>query len=191
MTSIKTPGHRAVTIVARCAFVVLLALIASSCSGSFSFSQDGKSVTEAAADFIESTAMSQRIDVDGLTGAVCEEPEIEDIGEVFRCTAESPMGDVEFEVEIEGEDRIFASPTNVVRPDFVSDYAASAVTQLNDSNGFGWPADVIDCGDRAVVLGANNEMRCPLTDPESGDVFDVVLTIDDVFSGDFEVEVVG
>lgn len=172
-------------------FAVLLALLATACGGSVSFSVGGQSPSEAAVELIEGDAMAQRLGIDDITGAMCDEPTSEDVGTIFRCTATSDAKTVEFDVEIEADDRIFAGPTNVVDKDLLADYEVSAVQSLNDANGFGLPEDAMDCGERTVVLDAERTMICALTEPETGEVFDAALTISDTEVGAFAVEILG
>jgi len=166
------------------------ALVFSACSGSASFSFGGQTPAEVAVDLIEGDAMAQRLGIDGLTSAMCEDPPDTEPGTVFPCTAQSAGKTVEFEVELEVDDRIFAAPTNVVDARFLGDYETSAVQALNDANGFTLPVDSIDCGDSSVVLDTDNLMICTLTDPENGTVYDAVLTVLDTNIGAFDVEIV-
>lgn len=169
---------------------LLVVLFSTACSGSVSFSVGGQSPSEAAIELIEGDAMAQRLGIDDITGATCDEPTSEDVGTIFRCTATSDAKTVEFDVEIEGDDRIFAGPTNVVDKNLLPDYEVSAVQSLNDANGFGLPEDAIDCGERTVVLDAERTMICELTVPETGEVFDAAITVSDTELGSFSVEIV-
>jgi len=170
---------------------VFLSLVATACSGSFEFSIGGQSATDAAVELIEGDAMAQRLLLDPLTAASCDEPVNDDVGTVFMCTGQSTEGMVAFDVTIEADDRIFAAPTNVVAATFVSEYAASAVKALNLENGFTLPEDAMDCGNESVVLDADQQMPCVLTDPADGVVYDAVLTVRDVDLGTFDVEILG
>ncbi|MFT4596626.1 MAG: hypothetical protein ACI9TF_000872 [Paracrocinitomix sp.] len=42
-----------------------------------------------------------------------------------------------------------------------------AVQELDVQNGFRLPEDVMDCGDDSVILDANQQMPCALTEPGS------------------------
>jgi len=178
--------------VARCRALLVVGvfgLIAAACSGNVEFSFGGQSPAEAAVDLIESDAMAQRLAIDTITDASCEDPPNSDEGTVFVCTAMSGGEVVEFDVLIEPDDRIFAGPTNVVAADFLSDYAESAVEALNTENGFTLASDAMDCGTRAVVLDASRQMSCTLTD--GGQAYDALLTVRDVNLGTFGIEIVG
>jgi len=166
-------------------------LLAGACSGSVSFSVGGESPAEAAVDLIEGDAMAQRLGLDDISDAVCDEPAEEEVGVIFECTATSGGNTIEFDVEIEAEDRIFAGPTNVVDGALLPDYEVSAVQSLNAANGFSLPDDAMDCGDRTVVLDAERTMICTITEPETGTVYDAALTVSDTETGAFSVEITG
>jgi hypothetical protein len=174
----------------RATLLLVGALVFSACSGSVNFSFGGQTPAEAAVELIEGEAMGQRLGIDQLTNAVCVEPPDTEVGTVFPCTADSAGYAVVFDVELETEDRIFAAPTNVVEARLLAGYATSAVQALNDSNGFTLPEDVIDCGGTSIVLDADSQMICTLTDPENGAEYDAVLTVSDTDSGTFDVEIV-
>ncbi len=169
--------------------VLAVVLFSSACSGSVDFSFGGQTPAEAAVELIEGDEMAQQLDIGVITEAVCEDPADTEVGTVFTCTATNEGETVEFDVELEPDDRIFASPTNVVDQSFLVDYATSAVQSLNSANGFTLPDDAIDCGDRTVVLDADRQMTCKLTDPDSGIEYDAVLTVTDTESGSFSVEI--
>lgn len=163
--------------------------IGAACSGSVNFSVGGESPAEAAVGLIEGEAMAQRLGIGAITDAVCDDPGVEEVGTVFGCTAISDGKTVEFEVEIEAQDRIFAGPTNVVDRGLLPDYERSAVESLNAANDLSLPVDAMDCGGRSVVLDAQRTMICELTDSESGVVYNAALTVADTATGAFSVEV--
>lgn len=171
--------------------VVAVVLASAACSGSVSFSVGGESPAEAAVDLIEGDAMAQRLGLDDISDAVCDDPVEEEVGAIFECTATSGGNTIEFDVEIESEDRIFAGPTNVVDGTLLPDYEVSAVQSLNAANGFTLPDDAMNCGERTVVLDADRSMICTITEPETGVVYDAALTISDTQTGDFAVEIIG
>ena len=55
----------------------------------------------------------------------------------------------------------------------------------------GLPSGVeIDCGDAPIVLKADKAMVCALTDPaDPGVAYDATITVTDLTTGDFRVEV--
>lgn len=170
--------------------LLVLTLLAAACSGSVNFSVGGQSITDAAEELIESDEMFRRLNVDPIVDAVCDEPEVEAVGEVFACTATSGDNEINFEVQIDSEDSIFASPTNVLEDRVVPAYAASAVDALNTQNGFSLSEGSLDCGAKSVVLDADNKMQCLLTDPATDTVFNVELTVRDLETAAFGVEII-
>ena len=173
------------------ATLAVVALAASACSGSFEFSVGGQSLTEAAVELIEGDAMRQRLNVEPITDATCVEPATEEVGVVFECQALSAGTEIQFEVELESETQIFASPVNVVEASLVNAYATSAVDALNAENDFTLAAGSLDCGSRSVVLDADNKMYCLLDDPATNTQYDVELTVRDLDRAQFGVQIVG
>lgn len=171
--------------------VLLLAMVMSACSGSVDFSFGGQTPAEAAVDLIEGEAMAQRLGVSTITDAVCQDPPNRDVGTVFTCTSQSDGQAIEFDVVLEDEDRIFAGPTNVVDPAGLSRLEVVAVQELNRQNDFGLPEDALQCGDGGAILDADMQMTCELTEPETGQVFDAVVTVADTETGDFGIVIVG
>lgn len=153
------------------------ALLLASCSGTETFSSDGQTATEAAIELIETDDFAQRLGITTMTDVLCEEPASQQEGSVFACTADSEGKTVVLRVTIEGEERVFASPRNVVTRDLIRDYASDAVGLLNQANGFDFPDGAIDCGSQGVVLELDSTMTCVLTDPESGVQFDAVIAV--------------
>ena len=171
--------------------LVLLAVTATACSGSVDFSFGGQTPAEAAAELIEGEAMAQRLGVGQITNAVCDEPPTQDVGTVFACTSQSDGQSIDFEVILEDDDRIFAGPTNVVDPAGLSRLEVVAVQELNRQNDFSLPEDAMECGDGGGILDENMQMTCELTDPDTGLVFEALVTVADTESGEFSVVVVG
>ena len=171
--------------------LVAIALAVSGCSGSVDFSFGGQTTAEAAVDLIEGDAMAQRLGVGTITDAVCDDPLNQDVGTVFACTSQSEGQTINFEVVLEEDDRIFAGPTNLVDPAGLSRLETVAVQELNRQNGFQLPEDAMECGDGGAILDADMQMTCALTDPDTGVVFDALVTVNDTVSGDFSVVIVG
>jgi len=176
----------------RCVFgLLVLAVVASACTGSVDISFGGETPAEAAVDLIEGNEMAARIGIASVSDAECDDPLDEEIGTIFMCTAQSDGQTINFEVALEEDDRIFASPTNVVDPAGLSRLEDAAVQGLNNENDFGLPEGALECGDSGVILNAENQLICALTDPDTGVMFDTLVTVTDVETGQFTVVVVG
>ena len=171
--------------------LVGFAVVASACSGSVDFSFGGQTPAEAAVDLIEGEAMAQRLGIGPITQAVCQDPVDQEVGTSFPCTAQSGGMTVDFSVVLEEDDRIFAGPTNVVDSFALTRLETVAVQELNRQNGFTLPQDALECGDGSVILDPNQQMTCALTDPDSGTVFDALVTVTNTDTGDFNIEIVG
>ena len=84
---------------------------------------------------------------------------------------------------------IVASTTNVVRPDVLAVIEETVIDSMNDQGDFGLTTDAIDCGGQAVVLDADRIFRCGLTEPETDNVFDTIIRVNDLDTISFDFEV--
>lgn len=175
------------------ALIALIGLAVTACGasddGELSFGD--QTPVEVAIELIEGQAMAQRLGLDALTEAACIAPPISRVGTTFPCTARSDGQTVNFGVVLEGENQLFANSTNVVDSFALTRLEQSAVLSLNRDNGFGFPDDAMDCGGRSVVLDADQQMTCTLTDPVSGTAFDAAITITDIETVAFSVQITG
>gem|GEM_PF-577531 len=171
--------------------ILAVVLLGTACSASFNFSAgDGAAgAVDTAEELIEGVAMMQRLNIDPITDASCEEPAELEVGTVFNCTATSDGKTIEFEVEVMDEDTIFAAPQNMVSADVLGTLTREAVQSLNEQNGFNLAPDALDCGTGGVVLDANDAMFCELTDQASGARFETQITIRDIDTGAFNIQV--
>lgn len=170
---------------------VLIGLGSAACSGSVDFSFGSQTPAQAAVDLIEGEAMAQRLGLPPMTNTLCQDPADNEVGTTFSCSAESAGQAVDFEVVLEEDDRIFAGPTNVVDSFAVSRLETTAVQSLNRQNDFTLAEDAMECGDESVVLNREMQMTCALTDQSTGLVFDALVTVNDVNTGDFNVVILG
>ena len=169
----------------------LVVVLATACTGSVEFSFGGQDPVEVAVELIEGTAMAQRLGVDPISGVTCDDPPNQAVGTVFACRGESAGQQIDFDVLFDDEDSIFAGPTNVVDPAGLERLENVAVEQLNSENGFQLPLEAMECGDGGVILDAEMQMLCALTEPDTGTVFDVLVTVTNTESGAFSLVVVG
>ena len=165
--------------------------MASACTGSVDISFGGKTPAEAAVELIEGDTMAEQLGVGPIADAVCQAPLNQDVGTVFTCTAQSEGQTMNFDVVLEEDDRIFAGPTNVIDSAALPLLETAAAQELKSQNGFALTEDAMDCGDSSVILDANQQMPCALTNPDNGVVFDAVVTVTDTETGTFDVEIVG
>lgn len=169
--------------------LVAVAALASACSGSVDISFGGESPDETAVDLIEGDEMAGLLGLGPITNAVCEPAPNSDVGTTFPCVADTNDGLLEFDVEIDREDHIFATATNIVGPDTAARLAVAAVQALNDSQNFGLPEDSIDCGDNATLITDPLLLECALTSPDTTDVYDTIIEVTDLSDGSFTVDV--
>ena len=162
-----------------------------SCGGDDQLSFGDRTPAEVAIELIESEAMGQRLGLDQLADATCVDPAEALVGTTFPCSADSDGKQVDFVVTLDGDNELFAGPTNVVAALDVASLEGDAVRSLNASNGFDFPEDAIECGNRSVVLDESQVMPCVLTDPATGATFDVPITITNMDVLAFTVEVTG
>ena len=116
----------------------------------------------------------------GELTADCDEPDTREVGTTFSCTATTGDGDViELTTTFEDDDRIFVLPTNVLLADDMPLVEAEAAQVIGSEVGAEIaPADV-ECPGRSVVMDANDQMRCRITDTSSGTTFVLIVTLSD------------
>lgn len=136
----------------------------------------GGDARETATAVIE-TEIADQVDLGALT-ADCAEPDTREVGTTFDCTATTEAGDlIQLTVEFEEEDRIFVLPTNVLVGDDMPLVEAEAAEVLGGEIGVEIdPADV-ECGDESVVMDAQDQMTCTITDTSSGTTFELIVTL--------------
>lgn len=163
---------------------VVLALISLGCSGEVSLSFGGESVDDAAVELIEGQEMRDFLNIGALTNGACDDPGTDEVGTHFACTADSPDGPLEFDVEIDREDHIFATPLNVISLDQQQFFMELGGNALGEQIGQEFPIDLLDCGDKALVYAAGTNaavMDCSFGDV--GEIYDATITISDVEQG--------
>ncbi|MEM7093214.1 MAG: hypothetical protein AAF567_09450 [Actinomycetota bacterium] len=123
-----------------------------------------------------------------LSNAVCDSPATEAVGTTFSCTAVHAGRSVNFDVLIDREDHITVSSTNVVYPPALEAIEATIVDSVNERGELGLPPGSVDCGDVPVVLDVNRIFVCGLTEPDTANVFDTFVRVQDMDNLIFDFE---
>ena len=167
------------------ASIALSIVAVSGCSAEFSIG--GQSPEDAAVDLIEGELADQI--GQPLTGA-CDDVDDPEVGTAFDCTGTTADGDViDFVTLIDEEDHISVDSVNVVTAEAVGRFEAAAVEALGAETGVDLDPAAIDCGDGSVILPPSGDMSCTVTDPTDGTVYEATLTVNDLDTGDFDIQV--
>lgn len=151
------------------AAVAVLALAATACAGS---------PKDAAEEFIMGD-LADQIGLGALT-ATCDDPGEADVGDRFDCTATTSDGGViEFVALMEDADTVDVSSTNLILARALPAVEEGAVTALEDAVGLTLGIENFDCGEATVILD-DGTLTCTLTDPANGDLYDAIVTIEDM-----------
>lgn len=138
----------------------------------------GGDARETATAVIESEIEDQ-VGLGELT-ASCQEPEERVVGSEFPCTATTESGDlIKITTTFEEEDRIFVLPTNVVLASDMELVEAAAAKTIGDEVGAEIDPSDVDCPDTSVVLDADDQMRCEITDTSVGTTYELIVTLTD------------
>lgn len=183
IAAISAGGRRSRTLVA----LAVVASLTGACSGDLSFSIGGQSVEDAATDLIE----GELADGIGLGELDADCPEVSDpeVGTEFACTATTPDGAiVEFAGVVDREDHIDVRTTNVIVAEAIGNIEAAGIELVNQTEGTTLDASAMDCGDTSIVIPADGEVECTLTDTDTGALFDATYTLEDPDTGDFSLE---
>jgi hypothetical protein len=161
--------------------LVTFALVVSACSVSGEISLGTPTIENATEDLIEDT-LADQIGL-GELDATCTKPASDDVGTRFLCTATTDDGrTIELQAEVD-EDGSFVETTNVVLADKIPEITATIVTQVEELSGLDLDDDALDCGSKSLIVDADNQVVCQITDPV-GDVFDTYITFNGLDTDD-------
>lgn len=136
--------------------------------------------------------MATAIGLGPLTPA-CSVPGALDIGVSFSCTAArttQPPGDpIQITGTINPDGHLGLVTSNLISAAALPSFERQAASQLNESAGANFTAESVDCGNNAVVLGADKVLRCALIMPASGQVYDLDLAVTDLDGRHFALKV--
>lgn len=154
----------------------VVAIVMASVVAGCSFSFGGTSPESAGEELIEGE-LSELVGFD-MTDADCAEPDEDEPGEEFTCTAMGPGGEtITFEGVIETDDEIFVAASNVVVADEMPLVEQEAASVLGPEIGVEIdPADV-ECPADSTVL-VDDQLTCTITDSATGDRFELTVTFD-------------
>lgn len=119
--------------------------------------------------------IADQIDL-GELDASCEEPDKLETGDTFTCTA---ITEDERTIEFLGtmaEDDINVVTTNLLTVDDITKIRAIGAEVLSKEVGEKIVADDIDCGDESVILDADGDFECEITDPVRGAVYGLIIS---------------
>jgi hypothetical protein len=172
--SSESTGRSAIGRIAATAAVIGIGLTLVGCLSSDS-EGDGDGVLtprEAAEELIAGPLASEA----GLGPLVASCPEMTGatVGDVFPCTAAT-------ETQL--------TTTNVIKGAALPSFEQAAVDALNATVDVSLGYDAVDCGEVSVVLAGDRMMICTLTDPQTQQIFDISLTIDDIEARQFSLVV--
>ena len=157
----------------------VIAALATGCE----FSIGGESADQAAVKLIEGEfATNIGFDVT----ANCPPVDSQEIGTTFSCTATTAEGEtIQIAGEIDAEDHINVWSTNLLLPDDLDALEKAGAETLEPEI----QAQLkIECSSEPVILGSNSELTCLGTD-EFNNQADIIFTITDTQTGDFQVRV--
>jgi len=131
----------------------------------------------------------------GPLTAECSGAEDVEEGGSFGCTGTTEDGQViEFTAEVTDDGTGEVNSTNLATPASISLLAANAARVLSEQNDVDLPPDAVACDDsKGLVLAVGATLDCEVTDPQSGQPVDAVLTISDPDPENvgFEIEITG
>ena len=137
----------------------------------------GCSTTEADAAAVEliEGELADQVGLGPLTGE-CDEPTGTSTNDEFGCTGTPETGEViTFTAVFESDDEVFVYPTNLVVDSSL--FEAEAAQTLGPEFGIEIDPAQIECPEGTVVLDADGQMMCTITDAETGDVVPLVVTL--------------
>lgn len=128
----------------------------------------------AAVDLIEGD-LTEQIGLGPLSGD-CDDPTDTSTGDEFSCTGTTDDGEIiQFTAVFESDDEVFIYPTNLVVDSSL--FEAEAATTLGPELGIEIDPAQIECPEGTIVLDAEGQMPCTITDAETGGVFPLTVTL--------------
>ena len=128
----------------------------------------------------------------GALSAECPDLAGATAGDVFPCTASTEsQRQINVDASILASGQVELLTTNVILGSALPSFeqlAVDAINALPDVTVKLEPG-AVDCGEASVVLTDDRMMICALTDPETRQVFDISLTIEDIESRQFSLVV--
>ena len=127
----------------------------------------------------------------GDLSPVC--PEVADaaVGVTWDCTAATAdQRLIALRGVVNEVGQVELATTNMIAAGALPSFERAAVDALNTQvPGANLVEESIDCGDTSVVFGQDRVLVCALSDPHTGQIFDVSLTIEDIESRQFSLKV--
>ncbi len=112
------------------------------------------------------------------------------VGASFECTAVTEgQRTVWLDAIIDQEGRVDLRTRNVITAAALPGFERAAVVALNQTVGTALTDEAVDCGDSSVVVGSDQALLCLVTDPNTGEVFDLTMTVTDIEARQFSVTV--
>lgn len=177
-----------------CALVVGLLAVAAVLTGCLDSGGDtdsGTTLTPAqAAEQLIAGPLAEQVGLGPLSPS-CPDMTAAKGGDVFPCTAATETDRlVNVDAAILPTGQVELSTTNVILGSALPSFEQSAVDAINkvrpDAN---LATGAVECGDNSVVLPDDRMMICELTDPQTEQIFEVSLTVDDIEGRQFSLVV--
>ena len=162
--------------------------VAASCSGSVEFSVGGKSPEDAAKGVIDGE-LTDQIGL-GDMDTSCDSVDDPEVGTEFECQSITDGGqEIRWSVVVDEEDSIDVNSTNLIRADVWARFVEAGAGLLAEQSGRPLGVEDLDCGVGPIILPDDNIVECVLTPPGSGNTLEAFITVTDIATGEFFIEV--
>lgn len=126
----------------------------------------------------------------GKITATCDKPPNKDAGTTFNCVSPTALGEIHWTATMADAKTVNVVSTNLITADAIPNFEQAAVTSLEEQVDQPLGNENFDCGPGPLVLSADSTVVCALTDPtDPTKIYDATMTIPDLTTGQFEVEV--
>lgn len=124
--------------------------------------------------------LTAQVGLGKLTAVKCDPaPEKPKVGDSFNCTATTPDGKVlKIVSKLVAEGKAETIATNVLKKEMIVPVLTSALPAIKEQAGQDVEVSNVDCGNKNIVLDADNSFDCMVTVPSTGAKYKGKFTLD-------------
>ena len=129
--------------------------------------------------------LTDQLDLGELEAATCDEPDSEEVGEQFSCSATTESGEtVEFVGVMTDEDSINVTASNLMSADDFEKLTADSVQVVATGSDVDPATITVVCPDETTIVSDDGQVFCELTDSSDGTTYQLITNLGDYVLGE-------